>query len=191
MKINNNKELFCQKYWHNLLKKDKEIPNVGRFDFADANLELIGFDNYYSSNGKLTKLIKDTDITQKLLAKPLKNDITLWRGIANPKNYIEKPSKQLTNLFNKCSKLKKGDTFYMPEYSFWTTDSQIALRYANNNGIIYELKVPKGTKIMQKIFPIFQRASKFLCINNKKKFIDENTKVHYIKLKMLPRDIEL
>ena len=68
-----NKELFCHQYWRKVLKNNKKIPNVGRFEFNDANLALMGFT--HSSN--LNSLIKDNDLAQKLLSKRIDNDIVL------------------------------------------------------------------------------------------------------------------
>lgn len=186
MKISNTQELFCQKYWHTILKKKITNPEISRFDIADINLNLMRLDNNQLSNNELQALIKHSDIALNLLSKPIKNDITLWRGIPKP----DKSHKYIKNLFNISTKLKKGDTFYIPQYSFWTTNPQIALKYANQNGLIYELKISKGTNIFEKIFPILQRASKFLCTQNTK-IKENNLKLNHIKLKLLPRDTEL
>ena len=56
--------------------------------------------------------------------------------------------------------------------------------------IIYELKIPKGTKLLEKIYPIFKRASKFLCLNNTE-IKKGNNKLNHIKLELLPRDIDI
>ena len=177
-----NKNLFCQQYWHKVLKNNKEVPNVGRFDFADVNDELMGFNNYYLPSGHLESKIKNNDLAQKLLSKPAENDITLWRGITRPNERY----KYAKNMFEKCSNLKSGDVFYMPEYSFWSENKKEAMNYANKNGIIYELKISKGTNILQRIYPIFQRASRFLCIKNT--FIAEgNNKLNYITLNLLSK----
>ena len=181
----NNKGLFCHQYWQRVLKNNKAIPNAGRFDFNDANYELMGISNNYCEH--LTSLIKNNDLSLKLSSKPIKYDIVLWRGIANPNIYKEK-SKYLEDKFKKCSNLKEGDVFYMPEYSFWSESKTEAINYAAQNGIIYELKIPKGTNIFEKIYPIFKRASKFLCINNTE-IKKDNSKLNHIKLKLLPRDI--
>ena len=178
-----NKELFCHQYWRKVLKNNKKIPNVGRFEFNDANLALMGFT--HSSN--LNSLIKDNDLAQKLLSKPVNKDIVLWRGIAKP-NINDNKYNYAINLYKKCSNLKQGTTFYMPEYSFWSDNKNTALDYTNKNGILYELKVSKGTNIFQKIYPIFQRASKFICRENNT-IIDGNNKLNHIKLNLLPRDI--
>ncbi len=176
----NNKKLFCQQYWQNVLKKNKEIPNVGRFDFADVNDELMGFNNNYLSSGHLEFRLKNNDLAQKLLSKPAENDITLWRGIQQPNEKY----KYAKNMFEKCSNLKSGDVFYMPEYSFWSENKKEAMSYANKNGIIYELKVPKGTNILQLIYPIFKRASKFLCTKNTL-ILEGKNKLNYITLNLL------
>ena len=122
----------------------------------------------------------------KLLSKPVKTDMVLWRGIANPNIYRD-ASKYLENMYKKCLNLKKGDVFYMPEYSFWSDNKKIALNYAAQNGIVYELKIPGGTNIFENIYPIFPRASKFLCINNTE-IKKGNNKLNHIELKLLPRD---
>ena len=186
MKISNNQELFCQKYWHTILKKKITNPQISRFDIADANLNLMGLDSKHLSTSELQALIKHSDIALKVLAKPIKNDITLWRGVPKP----DKSPKYVKNLFKISKKLKKGDNFHIPQYSFWTTNPQIALKYANQNGLIYELKISKGTNILEKIFPILQRASKFLCTQNTK-IKENNLKLNHIKLQLLPRETKL
>lgn len=183
----NNKNLFCHQYWQRVLKNNKKIPDAGRFDFNDANYELMGISNEYF--GYFDSLIKNNDLALKLSSKPIKHDIVLWRGIANPNIYRD-VSKYLENMYKKCLNLKKGDVFYMPEYSFWSDNKKMALNYAAQNGIIYELKIPKGTNIFENIYPIFQRASKFLCIHNTEIKKGDN-KLNHIKLKLLPRDIEI
>ena len=183
----NNKNLFCHQYWQRVLKNNKNIPDAGRFDFNDANYELMGLSNEYY--GHLGALIKNNDLALKLLSAPIKKDIVLWRGITNPNIYKDIP-KYLDNKFKKCSNLKKGDVFYMPEYSFWSSNKNEALNYAAQNGIIYELKIPKGTKLLEKIYPIFKRASKFLCVNNTE-IKKGNNKLNHIKLELLPRDIDI
>ena len=183
----NNKNLLCHQYWQRVLKNNKTIPNAGRFDFNDANYELMGLTHKYYA-GSLGALIKNNDLVQKLLSKPIKHDIVLWRGITNPDRFEDTP-KYLEKMFKKCSNLKKGDVFYMPEYSFWSDNKNLALNYALNNGILYELQIPKGTKIFEKIYPIFQRASKFSCIKNTE-IIKENKKLNHIKLELLPRGVK-
>ena len=182
-RTSNNKELFCHQYWHKVLKNNPQIPNIGRSEFNDANLTLMGF----TSDSHLATLIKDNDLTQKLLSKPINKDIVLWRGISKPDTYNK--YNYATNLYKKCSNLRKGDTFYMPEYSFWSDSKNTALNYGSKNGIIYELNVPKGTNIFQKIYPIFQRASKFLCTENNI-IIEGNNKLNHIKLDLLARDVK-
>lgn len=180
----NNKELFCHQYWRKVLTHNKEIPNVSRFEFNDANIALMGF----THSNNLNSLIKDNDLAQKLLSKRIDNDIVLWRGISKPDTDNNKYNYAI-NLYKKCSTLRKGDTFYMPEYSFWSDNKNTALNYGNKNGILYELKVPKGTNIFQKIYPIFQRASKFLCTENNT-IVNGNNKLNHIKLDLLPRDVK-
>ena len=45
--ILNNKNLFCYQYWQKVLKHNKKVPDAGRFDFNDANYELMGISNEY------------------------------------------------------------------------------------------------------------------------------------------------
>ncbi len=180
------KELFCKTYWKNVLKDIDKIPKACRFDFSDANDSLM----LLSYNCNLDALIKNNDLAQKVLARPIKNPLTLWRGIANPANTLGNKPNYIKFIFQKCINLKKGDILYMPEYSFWTDSKEIALQCAHNSSILnqpsilYELRLPEGTNIYEKIFPIFKRCSKFLCKENNK--VTENSTVYnHIKLKLL------
>ena len=185
-------ELFCRKYWNNVKNQVHKIPSVSRFDFNDASYEIMCLDNVYQSMGTLGKLIKKNDLVQKLSEKPVTKDVVLYRGISEPvifntnTNYIK-------SLFNKCINLKKGNTLYMPEYSFWSESKSVAFQYKQSpqqeqRGILYELNVPKGFKLYHKIYPILRRYSKFLCTDNKK-IINNNSQYNHIKLTLLPRDI--
>ena len=142
------KELFCHTYWKNTLKEINKRPRADRFDFSDANDALMLLDK----NSNLAALIKNNDIVQRILSMPCKEDMILWRGIANPTDTSDKNFNYLKQLFFKCINLKKGDILYMPEYSFWSDSKTIALQCAKSTsanctpGIIYELNLPKGVE---------------------------------------------
>lgn len=191
------RELFCHKYWQQVLKNTTTISSpAGRFDFRDANEELMGLNNFHLPHTYLNELIKNNDLTLKLLSKPIPQKLVLWRGIPNPLNSDDNSLKYLQNLFQKCINLKKNEVIHMPEYSFWTDRKQTALRYANDqilkspNGILYELTVPKNSNLYTKIYTILQRYSKFLCTDNTQ-IIEDGKTYNHIKLTLLPKDIEL
>ncbi len=186
------KELFCRQYWKNVKEHVHTLPTISRFDFNDASYEIMCLDNVYQSMGTLGKLIKKNDLVQKLSERPVSQDFVLYRGISEPVIYNTN-TKYIEALFKKCINLKKGNFLYMPEYSFWSDSKKIAFQYKHSpnqerQGILYELKIPKGTKLYQKAYTILRRYSKFLCIDNKM-IMQNNEKYNHIKLTLLPRDI--
>lgn len=182
-------QMFCQKYWQNILTNTKKIPTTDRFNLRDANLEIMNLSNIYSKPGELSNLIKTNDLAQKFNSKLTDEDMILWRGIQSP---LDDDSNYVKKLFNKCINLKKGDIFYMPEYSFWADSKNAALTYAApkiaKRSLLYELSLPKGSEVYNIIYYILRRYSKFICIDNKE-VIEGYSKYNHIKLEPLPRDV--
>lgn len=190
------KELFCHTYWKNK-QTIKNLQDISRFNFTDASRDILNMDDYYLSSGKLKSVVQDCDLHQRLLSQPVKKSLTLYRGIPNPTHSDDKDFNYIKTIFNKCINLKKGDTLYMPEYSFWSDHKMEALQYANykvsdakQQGILYELEIPKDTPLYECIYIILKRCSKFICTSNKK-IKKDNKAYNHIKLKLLPRDAEL
>lgn len=184
-----NTQLLCQKYWSNI---DAVLFSRTRFDFADANQVLLG--NALPDMYTTSSLIKQNDLTQRLTGKEIKEALTIWRGI--PEKIGDFPQ-YIKNLYQKCKALKKGDVLYMPEYSFWSDDRKHALERAivfssSNSGILYEVTLPSGYNLYEEYHPILPRASKFLCLGNRKiKSIKKGFEYNLIKLKLLPRDVNI
>lgn len=176
------------------MSNTKKASDISIFDFYDANYELMGLDNSYLSSGNLNHIVKQNDLVQNLELKRTKKDMVLWCGIENPSTYEGERFSYVKNLFNKCINLKKGDIFHMPEYSFWSNNKSVALIYAKpkstveEQGLVYELRVPKGSEVYENSHHIFRRYSKFLCTDNQK-VVDGNKIYNHIKLELLPRDI--
>ena len=187
--IHTSAELLCQKYCSRLKQKPNAVQNMRCYDFTEANYEIMGLENFYLSHSKLTELIRKNDMAQRFLSEALDQDTVLYRGIPHPD---QDDNGYLFNLFNKTKDLQKGDVFCMSEYSFWSKDKEEALGYArvtSLKGILYELILPKGFQIYERLFCILRRNSKFICLDNKTGKVD-NFVFNHIKLKLLPRDVE-
>lgn len=185
-----SKELFCQTYWKNL--KPQNTPGQTARGFHDFNNYIMQKDKSYSHT-YMQKLCKANDLALRFRLKSLPKTITFFRGITNP-DFRESPSPEyIKNLFQKSIKLKKNDTLYMPEYSFWS--NRYALDYVASKpdkpGILYEITISEGAKIYDYFdsLLILKRASKFSCIINEK-IIDGTNSYNHIKLELLPRNVK-
>ena len=184
MQVNKIKtpELFCQKYWKRFLSQNATpVESLSEsFHIHDTNLYLIG--GYKPISGKnLTSVIAMTDKEFKLY-KPTDKKLTLWRGICGVEMY-KHPYMKL--LMAKCKKLKKGDILCMREYAYATDKKEQAQGiYTQNDGILYEITVPKGSRIADDWNYIFPRYSKFLCTENTA-VKEENENYRLIKLTYL------
>jgi hypothetical protein len=181
-----NKPLFCEEYWARQsiknLFKPKRLEHVSHyFDLHDVNYLLLGYMNSnFNANSKLYAdsppiTVKDaislSDREFKLL-KPIRKNLTLWRGIEG--NYV------FPERFQKAYKAKAGDIIYMPEYAYASELKMHAERFAN--GLLYEITVPRGAKLSKKSNYIFPRYSKFECIG-----VEDKEDYRLIKLKYLPK----
>ena len=185
----NNKILLCEQYWKNkpklrMLKRQNGFDNISFFDIHDTNHYLVA--NKFMSREKIesfTKpytiedIIRITDEEFKRL-RPLTNKLTVYRGIRMP----DKDNGVLYSRFQQTINLKKGDTFYMPEYAF-TADIETAENYTgvNNKGILFEIELPRGTKTnMESSYHVLPRASKYECVSN-----EETDKYYFVKVKLI------
>ena len=90
--------------------------------------------------------------------KPLEENITLWRGIARSNIY--------SDLFNEASMLKIGDELMMPQYAFASDSKHYAKAFSSKisgKGLLFQIEVPKGSRISRNIHYIFPRNSEFVC----------------------------
>ena len=180
------KHLFCEEYLARQsiknLFKPKRLEHVSHyFDLHDVNYLLLGYMNSnFNANSKLYAdsppiTVKDaislSDREFKLL-KPIRKNLTLWRGIEG--NYV------FPERFQKAYNAKAGDIIYMPEYAYASELKMHAERFAN--GLLYEITVPRGAKLSKKSNYIFPRYSKFECIG-----VEDKEDYRLIKLKYLPK----
>lgn len=180
--IKSNQELFCHKYWKRVLSEDNaEVSQLSKsMSIHGVNEYLIGG---YKPMGKesVQSCIATTDKEFKLYKKTDKK-IVLYRGIEGPEIF---KNSFMNKLLEKCKKLKKGDILRMPEYAYATNEKEYALGYTSDNGILYEISVPKGSRIATDWYFNFPRGSMFLCTQNKV-VNEESKKYNHIKLKYLP-----
>lgn len=178
---NQTQELFCQKYWKRVLSGNtKTVSRLSHSsNLADINQYLVG--------GYKPVLTKDIRGTIATLDKEFKcyekigKKLVLWRGV-NGVKVAKNP--YMKSLIEKCKALKKGDVLRMSEYAYATKDKEYALTYVHNDGILYEITVPKGSQIATGKYFNFPRSSMFLCTQNK--IVKENDKkLHHIKLTYL------
>lgn len=192
------KELFCQKYWR-MAKENQRfaIPRLGNYEFHSINNALMGISGLASTPQDIKHSLFTNDFSIRLNSKILDKDTILWRGIEKPSGMRFGLFDYASKFFLKCLKLSKGESFYMPQYSFWSSSKDLALDYAGTNksygkskGIVFELNAPMGTSISGDCYPILKRASKFLCKENKL-VTDEygNDAYNHIKLDLLERKI--
>ncbi len=189
-------ELFCQKYWNNVLQKNKKNLNSinkisTNFDLTDVNRYLLDYyedgflpDLEKSIGMKLNEFIVKSDLEFKFL-KPTKTPLTLWRGVGNP-DYMTNPL--LKALFKKSLDAKEGDIVCMPIYAYTSTDreySELFLR--RNGGILYQIEVPQGSKISGFVDYTFPRYSRFECTGTEQLEDGKLIKLKYIK----PEDTNL
>ena len=184
--VTKTKPLFCEEYWARqsikALFKPKRLEHVSRyFDLHDVNYLLLGYMNHnFNANSKLYAdsppvTVKDaislSDREFKML-KPIRKNLTLWRGIEG--NYV------FPERFQKAYNAKAGDIIYMPEYAYASQLKMHAERFAK--GLLYEITVPKGAKLSKKSNYIFPRYSKFECLA-----VEDKEYYRLIKIKYLPK----
>lgn len=176
-----NQELFCHKYWKRMLANNNEqVNNLSQsFCIHEINQYLIGGYKPMKTEN-IMSAIAATDRDFKCYKKT-EEKLTLWRGIDGAEMF---KNPFMEALLKKCKKLKKGDILRMREYAFATDERIFAEGYTQNKGILYEITVPKGSRIADDWHYIFPRESKFLCTKNKP--VNKNgRKFRHIKLTYL------
>ena len=185
----NNKILLCEQYWKNkpkirMLKRQNGFDNISFFDIHDTNHYLVA--NKFMSREKIESFTKPYSIEDVIRItdedfkrfRPLRNKLTVYRGIRMP----DKDNGVLYSRFQQAINLKKGDTFYMPEYAF-TAAIETAENYTgvNNKGILFEIELPRGTKTnMESSYHVLPRASKYECVSN-----EETDEYYFVKVKLI------
>ena len=185
----NNKILLCEQYWKNkpklsMLKRQKGFDNISFFDIHDTNHYLVA--NKFMSREKVESFTKPYTIEDVIRItdenfkrfRSLEKKLTVYRGIRMP----DKDNGVLYNRFQQVLNLKKGDTFYMPEYAF-TGCIETAETYTgvNNKGILFEIELPRGTKTnMESSYHVLPRASKYECVSN-----EETDEYYFVKVKLI------
>ncbi len=117
---------------------------------------------------------------------PLKENLTVYRCIPKRPPFF----KQENAIFEKAINLKPGETIAMREYAYCTPDIKYSQQFLNEEGLMYEISLPKGARISQGYFDgyrdyILPRYSRFRCISNET--LEDGT--HKIKLEyILPDD---
>lgn len=190
MKLTENKPLLCQIYRQNILEKHHKELNQAEevrksFDLTDVNHFFFEWDGKPKPRFEekvlgmpLDKLVKQTDTEFELL-KPTDRELIVWRGI--PKPISDEASPWIKSLYQNAQNLKFGDILYMPEYAYSTDTKWLAEQFAQQNGIIYEITVPKKSKkISRGRNYIFHRYSRFICTGTKK--VSGNVNYKLIKL---------
>lgn len=178
-----NKELFCQKYWRTVLERKKTIERgltTQHMDFL--NRRILGLRNGYNSNKAYQKALFNADFAIKT-SKPLKWKRVLYRGVSKGEN------SDLTEYFNKCKNLKKGDYICFPQYAFITKYKELAklhMHKKSNESLFFQITIPRNAKILTLNYNYcLPRNSILLCTGVKNKKYDDGI-YKYIKLKLIP-----
>lgn len=170
-----NKPLFCHEYW----KACKEQGVIRQTNNESVSLHgyLNGINHHFitSPNPKhmnvnfmnLDKtpreMIRLTDMEFKEL-KPTEKTLNVFRCIGEKPDFFSE-----YKLYKKRLGIKKGDLIDMKEYSYATSNKSYATGYlSNNRGIMYEIEVPKGSRVSRTGNEtcdeiVFPRSSKFEC----------------------------
>ena len=174
-----NRSLLCEQFWTRRLKPALKTPEyisheglitgingmfVGRRrEFCEA----LPVSMLQYAKMTVSQMIAFTDTEFKLL-KPITEEITLWRGIGEPrhnKNFDGVP------IFEKAYNVKKEDIVVMPEYAFASAEfyyPKFIMRHSTSGegqrGILYKIEVPKGSKIYKHNHYNFPRCSRFECL---------------------------
>ena len=200
---NGNVKPFCSEFWGNVQDAGElrffdrsSVPHHSKLNTFNHILvrpyeEIFAGEMQKTSSlleGKSPyEILKETDIAFKRL-KPTEENITVYRCIGEKPDFFKEYA-----LYKKACNIKVGEKLTMPEYAYAASDKNYAMVYAaNNRGIMYEIVVPKGSKVsltdklVNGKLPdgnecVFPRSSHFECLE---KTIDENGLIH-IKLKYL------
>ena len=180
-----NQELFCKKYWRHILSNNTTpTKNLSQsFYIHEINQYLMNGSKPMAGK-KASLVIAETDKDFKNFKKTNK-ELTLWRGICGAEIYN---NPYLEKLLAQCKELKEGDILRMREYAYASDDKAYAEGiYTQDDGILYEITVPKGAQIADDWNHTFPRESMFLCTQNEL-VKDKDKKYHLIKLTYLLPD---
>ncbi len=177
---------FCEQYWdamrsEGLLKQTTKESVSLHGQLNGINHHFIHCHNpksmdevFFSTKLTPRQMITKTDIEFKRL-KPTEEPLKVYRAIGKkPEFFSEYP------LYQKRLNIKKGDIIDMKEYSYATSDFSYASVYmTNNQGIMYEINIPKGSGISRvgagfNNEIVFPRSSKFKCTGTEKIKDDKN-----------------
>lgn len=197
------KDMFCHNYWQQIKAKGILQPSNATSVKLHGYLNGINHHlvtgiaspknmdiNFMHLNLTPRKMITLTDIEFKKL-KPTTKNIQAFRSIGEKPNFFSE-----YKLYKKRLDVKKGEIIDMKEYAYATSDINYAKDYlTNNNGILYEIEIPKGARVSitgegtntnEIVFP---RSSKFACID-KEHIKDTNNDYMKIKLRyILPQEV--
>ena len=170
----NLKQQFCEKFW-------RKKPRLSKRDFLElqnalysVNLKLLtgegpSLESYKRRFGySFNKIITVTDNEFKSLNKT-KKEMTVYRGISEPKEY-DHPL--LKKLYQDSFNTKKDDIIAARGYTFAAIRKSLGELfgfYGGKSGILYEIKVPKGARLSVKSDEVvFPRYSQFKCLKSEK-----------------------
>ena len=184
-------ELFCHKYWK-MVKDNGKLTCQGQksVDLGEY-LHSINHHFIHSPYPKMIdeiqpqvgltprQIISKTDLDFKRLL-PTEEDMHVYRCIGEKPEFFSEYAS-----YKKAFNVKKGDVITMREYAYAAESEAYARNFLpNNKGILYDIEVPKGSKISRYGDIIFPRSSKFECIDTKNIIsADENYKL--VKLRYL------
>lgn len=186
-----SEELFCHKYWE-MAEESGRLNSNGR-----KSVELSEY--LHSINHHLIKspypktineiqpqvgltprqIITKTDFDFRRLV-PIEEDMHVYRCIGEkPEFFSEYP------LYQKALKVKKGDVIMMREYAYAAETEAYSKNFlANNKGILYDIEVPKGSRISRAGDVVFPRSSRFECLDTRD-IITEDANYKLVKLRYL------
>ena len=192
-----NKPLFCHEYWKAcqeqrvIRQTNKEAVSL-HGELHGINHHLINspypkhMDQNFMGVGKTPReMISLTDIEFKKL-KPTEKPLNVIRCIGEKPDFFSE-----YKLYKKRLDVKAGDIIDMKEYAYATSNKSYASVYlTNNRGIMYEIEVPKGSRVSRTGNEtcdevVFPRSSKFECTGTEQlKDTDNNyliVKLRYIQ----------
>ena len=180
--------LFCSNYWKNNTQKPlnknyvslhSELNGINHFFITGANPKLM--DSSFMNLGLTPReMIKLTDSEFKRI-KPTEKNTIAYRCIGEKPDFFSE-----YKLYRKRLNIKKGDVINMREYAYATPEIAYAKRYlTNNKGILYEIEIPKASKVsISGAEIVFPRSSNFECVGIKQtKTADEDFQI--IKLRYI------
>lgn len=190
-----NKPLFCHEYWKAC--KEQQVIQQTNADSVSLHGYLNGINHFFVTGAnpkymdinfteKMTPraMIRLTDMEFKEL-KPTEKALNVIRCIGEKPDFFSE-----YKLYKKRLGIKKGDIIDMKEYSYATSNKSYATTYLpNNRGIMYEIEVPKGSRVSRTGNDtcdeiVFPRSSKFECLKTEQ-FKDADSDYLKVKLRYL------